>query len=277
MRRKNFAYVILFISLSLISRADATPKAHYLANEGVLITNGEVKVLFDPLFDNSYGIYQLLPTDMQEALFAGTPPYDGIDAIFISHHHGDHFSPALMLSFLKAREDIRLYAPKQAVTALRAVAGAEDEQIFDRVTGLALNTGDESITLTVGDLLIEATRIPHSGWPVSRTDIENIAFRVTLNKTVTVLHLGDAAPNPAHFLSFPEHWEDHEPNLALPPYWFFGSKGGQYTLSEYIKPAQSIGIHVPTEMPKDPADRPAEIRDYDLFTTPGESRTIAAK
>ena len=87
MRRKNFAYVILFFSLALISRAfaaDEAPRAHYLANEGVLITNGEVKVLFDPLFDNSYGLYQLLPTDMQEALFAGTPPYDGIDAIFIS-------------------------------------------------------------------------------------------------------------------------------------------------------------------------------------------------
>ncbi len=106
------------------------------------------------------------------------------------------------------------------------------------------------------------------------TDIENIAFRVTLDQTVTVLHLGDADPNPAHFLGNPDHWEDHRLNLALPPYWFFVSKGGYYTLTEYLKPDHAIGIHVPTSMPKDPAQRPDEIREFDLFTIPGESRTI---
>ena len=43
-----------------------------------------------------------------------------------------------------------------------------------------------------GPLLVEAVRIPHSGWPDHRADVENIVFRVTLDKETTVMHFGDA-------------------------------------------------------------------------------------
>lgn len=275
MRANKLARITLFLSLAAVSPSLlADPQAHYLANEGVMITHGEVKVLFDPLFDESYGRYELLPAEMEQDLFAGTPPFDGIDAVFVSHHHGDHFAPASMLSFLKKRTDIRLYAPAQAVSALRDVARPEDEAVFERITGLAFENGDEPITLTVGDLLIEAVRIPHSGWPQRMMDIENIAFRVTLDKSISVLHLGDADPNPAHFLSNSDHWEGHEPDLALPPYWFFSSDGGQFILAEYINPDHAIGIHVPAAMSDDPTERPEEFKGYDLFTNPGETREI---
>ncbi len=278
MRANKLASIALLISFAAVSQPLlADVQAHYLANEGVLITHGEVKVLFDPLFDQSYGRYELLPAEMERDLFAGVPPFDGIDAVFVSHHHGDHFAPASMLSFLKARADVKLYAPAQAVTALRDVAQPEDEAVFKRITGLAFENGDEPITLTVGDLLIEAVRIPHSGWPQRMTDIENIVFRVTLDESISVLHLGDADPNPAHFMSNSDHWEGHEPDLALPPYWFFTSDGGQFILAEFIKPDHAIGIHVPTNMPDDPTERPEEFHGFDLFTSPGETRKIKRK
>ena len=138
----NIAVLITFAILVQPMASNAEPRAHYLANSGVLVTNGDVKVLFDPLFDNSYGQYQLLPAKMEQDLFAGAPPFDGIDAIFVSHHHGDHFAPASMLSFLKARQDVRLFAPAQAVLALRAAADEDDESVFDRVIGLTLNNAD---------------------------------------------------------------------------------------------------------------------------------------
>lgn len=34
--------------------------ARYLANEGVMVVQGDTKVVFDPLFRNGYGRYQLL-------------------------------------------------------------------------------------------------------------------------------------------------------------------------------------------------------------------------
>ena len=72
---------------ALAKTPDPTPNsaiANYMANEGLMVVQGETKVVFDPLFRNSYGHYQLLPKAMEEALFAGAPPIDGIDAILIS-------------------------------------------------------------------------------------------------------------------------------------------------------------------------------------------------
>ena len=102
--------LLLFATGSTLTQAhDST--AHYLANEGLMVVHGETKIMFDPLFRESYGQYRLLPEAMVEALYAGAPPFDGIDAVFISHHHGDHFSPADILRLLKLQAGIHLYAP----------------------------------------------------------------------------------------------------------------------------------------------------------------------
>ena len=88
-------------------------RVQYMANEGLMVVQGDTKVVFDPLFRNSYGQYQLLPKEMEDALFSGQPPFDGIDAVFVSHYHGDHFSPADILRLLKEQRGIHLYAPVQ--------------------------------------------------------------------------------------------------------------------------------------------------------------------
>lgn len=251
-----------------------TSTAHYLANEGLMVVNGETKIVFDPLFRNSYGQYQLLPKAMEEALFAGTTPYDGIDAIFISHHHGDHFSPADILRLLKLQPGIQLYAPMQAVTGLRSVASEQDEDVFKRVTAVKLAYKDAPVTLEMDDLIIEAVRIPHSGWPNGRLDVENISWRVTLNESTTVLHMGDADPNDVHFERDAAYWDKRHTHMAFPPYWFFSSTYGKTILKNRIKPGHSVGVHVPVSIPKNHSLRPLELRDHDLFTDPGETRDI---
>ena len=40
-------------------------------------------------------------------------------------------------------------------------------------------------------------------------------------------------------------------------------------------PTCSVGVHVPVTIPADPILRPVELRGYDLFTEPGETRTIS--
>jgi L-ascorbate metabolism protein UlaG (beta-lactamase superfamily) len=250
--------------------------AHYMANEGLMVVQGDTKIVFDPLFRNSYGQYQLLPKAMEEALFAAAPPFDGIDAIFVSHYHGDHFSPADILRLLKAQPGIRLYAPSQAVKGLREVAAALDELVFDRVTSVELAYKDAPLTLEMDGLLIEAVRIPHSGWPNGRLDVENISWRVTLNETTTVLHMGDADPNDVHFKRDAEYWDKRHTHMAFPPYWFFSSSYGPEILKNRIKPDHSVGVHVPVSISKTPSLRPQELRNFDLFTEPGEIRESPA-
>jgi L-ascorbate metabolism protein UlaG (beta-lactamase superfamily) len=248
--------------------------ARYLANEGLMVVHGDTKVLFDPLFRNSFGYYRLLPKPMEAALFAGTQPFDGIDAVFISHYHADHFSPVDILRLLKTQPSIELYAPAQAVAALREVADGQDETVFERVTAVDLAYKDTPVWLEMEGLRIEAVRIPHSGWPTGRLDVENISWRVTLNETTTVLHMGDADPNDVHFARDAGYWEGTHIHMAFPPYWFFDSTYGPGILKNRLKPDHSVGIHVPVAIPADPAARSAELRLFDLFTKPGETREI---
>ncbi len=265
--------VLLFCIISLSARAHDS-NAQYMANEGLMVVHGDTKIVFDPLFRESYGQYLLLPEEMEQALFAGAPPFDGIDAVFISHHHGDHFSPADMVRLLEEQTGIRLYAPNQAVLAMRSEGSDLDSNIFDRVTAVNLAYKDAPVTLEMEGLLIEAVRIPHSGWPTGRLDVENISWRVTLNESTTVLHMGDADPNDVHFAQDAAYWNRNNPHMAFPPYWFFSSASGREILNNRIKPTRSVGVHVPVTIPADPILRPLELRGFDLFISPGETRLI---
>jgi hypothetical protein len=157
---------------------------------------------------------------------------------------------------------------------MRSVAGDQDGGLFERVTAVELAYMDAPVTLETEDLLIEAVRIPHSGWPTGRLDVENISWRVTLNEATTVLHMGDADPNDVHFARDAAYWDKGHTHMAFPPYWFFSSKGGNAILEGRIKPDHSVGIHVPVMVPAESSQRPLELRGYDLFTRPGETRPI---
>jgi L-ascorbate metabolism protein UlaG (beta-lactamase superfamily) len=122
------AAAAILAGASCATRATLPPpgpkaRAHYLANEGVLIATDETRIVFDPLFRNDFGTYRLLPEELERALYAGEPPFTGLDAVFISHYHEDHFSPVDVLRLLKERGDIQLYAPAQAVAEMRRIAG----------------------------------------------------------------------------------------------------------------------------------------------------------
>jgi L-ascorbate metabolism protein UlaG (beta-lactamase superfamily) len=267
---------VILLTMAIVQPAiahDADARAHYLANEGIMVTHGETKVLFDPLFNESFGQYRLVPDDMRRALFAGEAPWDGVDAVFISHYHDDHFSPRDILELLRKREGIRLYAPAQAVAALRDVSATDEEGLFARVTSVALEYGDAPQRVEIPGLLIEAVRIPHSGWPDSQTHVENIAWRITLDEHTTVLHLGDADTEDLHFAKHDQYWDQRLSHMAFPPYWYFLSDNGLKVL-ERLRPTHSVGIHVPVTIPENAAERESLLQDVDLFTRPGETREI---
>ena len=88
----------------------------------------------------------LLPDEMEAALFAGEAPYDALDAIFISHYHGDHFTPEDVIRFMNARPNVELYAPSQAVMALRTIATDADNKIFNSNRLVDLEYKDVPVT-----------------------------------------------------------------------------------------------------------------------------------
>ena len=98
--------------------------------------------------------------------------------------------------------------------------------------------------------------------------------RVTLNDNSTVVHMGDADSNDEHFALDPEYWERVTPNMAFPPYWFFGTSEGREILENRVGAKRNVGIHVPRHIPSDPMQRPRQLRSANLFITPGETRRI---
>lgn len=254
--RQNVFTLILLISLLAVPftiHADQVPApiksvATYLGNEAVMVEHGDTKVLFDPFFHNAFGYYQLVPETIRSALFEGLPPYDNIDAIFISHAHADHFSAADIETFLQSFPAVSLVAPAQAIDQLMTAANLDETKL--NIIAIDLEYRDAPISHELGKLKFDAVRIPHAGWP-QRADISNLVYRVTLGGELTVVHMGDADTNDAHYQPLMAYWQKQAVNTAFPPYWFFLSKSGQLVLSDRIAAATNIGIHVPVEVPGD--------------------------
>lgn len=280
---------ILFQSLIACSGSSSTPEppvkterpsankavdissgtATYLGNEAVMVEHAGNKILFDPFFHNGFNIYQTVPEDIREAIFSGTAPYDNIDAIFISHAHADHFSADDMVDFLLEHEITQLIAPQQAIDAVLELEDFEDlSTIKPRLHAITLAYKDTPVELKIGDLDIDAVRIPHAGWP-QRAEVANIVFRVSLSNEVTVIHMGDADANDKHFKPLLDHWKKTITNTAFPPYWFFFSDTGKFILNDRINANESIGIHVPINVPVELKQSGA-----DYFSKPSESRVI---
>ena len=242
-------------------------QATYLANEGVMVQSAEYKILFDPFFHNDFGYYQLVPESIRQAIFAGTAPYDNIDAVFISHAHEDHFSATDMHKFLQTHKKVHLYAPKQAVTQMTKMTIADE--VMKRVTAIDIEYGAKPWVKTLGQLSIEAVRIPHAGGQARRY-VQNMVFRVSLADDLSVMHMGDADANDKFFAFYDSFWQQKTTALSFPPYWFFESAEGKQILNSRINAKHHIGVHVPKNVPKGLA-----ASGVMLFTIPGQTYQIA--
>eukprot|EP00903_Cladosiphon_okamuranus_P002972 g2970.t1 len=231
-----------------------------------MVSDGHTKILFDPLFPNGFDIYQMVPDAMRQAIMAGDVPYDDVDAIFVSHMHPDHFSVGETIAYLERHPQTRLYAPLQAVDLMRGET--DDAAIFDRVIGVSLERLDAPLRYEEGALTIDVVRIPHAGWP-GRADISNLVWRVTLSDGVTVMHLGDADPDDAHFAPHASHWTATETDTAYPAYWFFLSEAGRMIVDSRLNARNATGIHVPVDLPVD-----LFVTGRDFLHKPGETRTL---
>jgi L-ascorbate metabolism protein UlaG (beta-lactamase superfamily) len=267
---KTYALVLCLFATGP-AHADDAIVAKYLANAGVLISHGETKIVFDPLFDNDYGFYELVPKDIEKALFEGAPPFDGLDAVFVSHHHGDHFSPERMVQLLQAHPHLQLFGPSQAIDDMPV--DATDAALRNRLHAVELNL-DEQFAMVIGDIEVNAVRLPHSGWPTRHAEIDNIAFKVSLDGKATVLHMGDAHTDPKIFDNKAVYWAERQMHLAMPPYWYFTSGGGKKILEEHVRAGAYIGVHVPANIPDSPTRYPEELRGRTLFSVPGEEKRI---
>jgi L-ascorbate metabolism protein UlaG (beta-lactamase superfamily) len=243
--------------------------ARYLGNEGVLVARGDTKILFDAFYAESFdGEYSLVRESDETAMMTGQAPFDGIDAIFISHIHPDHFNSRKTIAYMRANPAVRLYAGIDVVGAIRA-ADASSDPLMKRVVPVHVVPGAPPQRFSIDGLEIEAFPIPHNGGGPT----PNYAFRVALDGQTRIFHLGDADPADRHYAPYQGEFDAHPTDVAFPPYWMLLDSAGKRVLEQRIRPREVIAIHAGSEVRADP-DRARRETGADLFVEPGEERPI---
>lgn len=247
-------------------------KVTSILNAGVTAELGEedqsVKFLFDPLYDDHFGSLEELGEPLIEAIIAGKAPYDDVDAVFVSHAHGDHFSVSQITRLLAAQADVTLVAPEQAVAQMREGDGW-DAGYEARVVGIEIENGEAATSFEVAGATIEAIRSPHSGWPDRHSHVHNLSFRVSARNGARVMHFGDADPGVQHFEPHAEFFASARTGLAIVPFWYLNTNNPDELIDETLNAQGVVGMHVPVDEPDF-----LEGSGYDYFNELGQEVAV---
>jgi L-ascorbate metabolism protein UlaG (beta-lactamase superfamily) len=206
----------------------------FIANEGVHISDGETGVLIDALTWNSYdGTYALPSDEARAAMIAGDPPYDDVVALLFTHIHGDHADPERATAFLLTQDEVTVAASAQVTDAIFNGDAELPDAARNRVFPVELTADD------AGPWPHPLFDFIEGAWLFHRQGVDNITWHVEL-AGVSILHLGDTAPQMADF----SVWDGTEFDVILYPYWFAQMPEGVAFLDSRPD-ARAIAFHIP--------------------------------
>ncbi len=239
----------------------------YLANEGVMISDGASVVLIDPLFENDFGTYQSLSDAQQQAIVNGEGRYDGIDLVLISHEHGDHFDAPLLTELLLNDAGVTLGAASSVLDLVRA-----DERFDERLEAQLLAIDPEPNAGVVendfGDFSIRTSWQRHGNR--RHYDLVNLVHQVDMAGQ-RIVHLGDADAKPENFDNLRDYAGSFE--LALAPVWFFGNDPGHAAI-EVLSARHTVAFHVPDGITRERFEQLRDDRPWSIFVEHGEYRLV---
>ena len=243
----------------------------YVANSGVLVGSGDVKVLIDALFDKPNPEYRAPAPEVLDKIMKGAPPFDGVDVVLVTHDHPDHFDAAVAVRYLETRPEPVLLAPTDAVEAMRQAA-ADWAKIGRRVGSLDLKVGELEKN-DLKPLSVTAFRTLHSG---DRDSPMNLMYFVELGGW-RVFHEGDSTGKPEVLQKF--GLANAPIDLALVHFWFPLDPDCARFLQEVLKPGHIALTHLPIRLESDAPGKIDLVRQYykDIFLLlPGmAARTLA--
>jgi L-ascorbate metabolism protein UlaG (beta-lactamase superfamily) len=216
------------------------PALRYVANAGVLVTVEGRRFLIDAPIRDGIPPYATSPADERARLEGASAPYDGVDAILITHWHEDHFSPEAVAAHLTRNARAVLISSPEVVARVRAVAA---DLPVERVRGILPAPG-QAEAVTVGSVTVRVLRIRHN--PTRRLPEQHVGFLV--GEAAPVLHVGDADPAADNFgllRNLPKV------DIALLPFWYVVDAASRRFVADSIGPRRLVAMHLP---PADAAD-----------------------
>lgn len=212
----------------------------YIANEGFLIQAVGKKVLVDALFDDGFGTFLAPSRELLMQMNRGNGLFADVDLLLVTHRHGDHFNPKLVVEFLRHHAHCRLVAHTQVVDLLRKEEGFA--QIAGQIYEVKLELGAfERISLN--GISLDALCLRHMSEDPDNEPMRNMAFVVELGG-VRFLHLGDARiyQSEAHLNHYPF---EQKPIDILFLNREDRSEATQKFIAEKIKPSRIVAMHIP--------------------------------
>jgi L-ascorbate metabolism protein UlaG (beta-lactamase superfamily) len=116
-RRELLLLLVVVAAPCPTAAAQPGPAVEYLANEGVLVTGGDIAVVIDGLFGEGLPEYPVVPPAIRDSLEAALGRFRDIDLVLVTHRHDDHFDPAAVARHMEANPEATLIAPGDAVAA----------------------------------------------------------------------------------------------------------------------------------------------------------------
>jgi L-ascorbate metabolism protein UlaG (beta-lactamase superfamily) len=224
-------------------------EAMYIANEGVMISAGDQRVLIDGLHREYRAAYPFLPEPHRSAIEAAHPPFDGVDIVLVSHRHLDHFHPESVGRHLLSARDAVLVSSAQ-VTGDMEAQFADFAAIRSRVTAITPPVGTRTTT-RVSDIDLVMLGVGHGSG--RHADVQNLGHLVTIGGR-KFLHLGDASTEDRTIFEKLRLHQDAI-DVAFLPVWFLTEPEGQAIVRDLIRPRQIVAIHMPAGEAADAMER----------------------
>jgi L-ascorbate metabolism protein UlaG (beta-lactamase superfamily) len=222
------------IAPTVASKQPATVDVTYIANAGFLIRTLTKTILVDAIFTEGFGEYLTPSPDLLKSMTTSQPPFDHVDLVLATHHHGDHVDSSTIAAHLAHNPEGVLVGPESVVAPLASNASLQ------RQLRQVMPAASEWITTTVNGIEITAFNIQHDNRPA----IQHVGFIVAVD-SVKLLLLGDSVGwNPSEF--GPYHLDQDKIDLALLNFYGFWQSGSQRELvKKFIRPQRVILTHIP--------------------------------
>lgn len=241
-----------------------------LANEGVIIDDGETRIMIDGLVVEQYALYGGLPPELAQNFSTATGIFADIDLALASHKHHDHNQPQFACDFLKASTGTKLVTSIQVIELIRercrplvrtsSRVGAIDPQY------------SKPVMLPVGSAEVEVFLLSHGTGKYAK--LQNFGHLVRMGG-VNILHIGDAAMNPADFATALA--DNPNIDVALIPFWFFQPGPGMAVVERYMDAPNKIALHIPpNEMAEVTEYMATDYPDVLVMQQPGDAIVISA-
>ena len=209
-----------------------------LANEGVILESGQTRIMIDGMVVETYSVYGGLPAAAVPDFKAASGPFGDIDLALVSHRHHDHNQPRFACTFMQASQETRLESSAQVLGLMREKC-REFVTTSPRVREIDPQR-DAHHVITQDDARVTVFPLSHGTRKYAR--IQNYGHLVEIGG-MSVLHIGDAAMNPADFER--AGLAGRKLDVALIPFWFFQPGPGAEVIEAFLDAPLKIAVHIP--------------------------------